>query len=188
MDRKVIILSAPSGSGKTTIVNYLLQHIPSLSFSISATNRAPRDKEIHGKDYFFISPEEFQQHIANDEFLEYEEVYKEYYYGTLKAQVEQLLKSGRNIIFEVDAVGACNIKKYYGKRALSIFIQPPSIEELRNRLVKRGTDSPETIENRIAKAEYELSFAAKADKIVINHTLEIAQEETLRLVEDFIKQ
>jgi guanylate kinase len=188
MDRKVIILSAPSGAGKTTIVNDLLQHVPSLSFSISATSRAPRGKEIHGKDYFFISPEEFHQRIENDEFLEYEEVYKDYYYGTLKTQVEQLLKSGRNIIFEVDVVGACNIKKYYGERALSIFIQPPSIKELRNRLTKRGTDSPETIENRIAKAEYELSFAAKADKIVINHTVEIAQEETLRLVENFIKQ
>ncbi|KAA6333819.1 Guanylate kinase, partial [termite gut metagenome] len=174
MDRKVIILSAPSGSGKTTIVNYLLQHIPSLSFSISATSRAPRDKEKHGTDYFFISPEEFHQRIENDEFLEYEEVYKDFYYGTSKAQVEQLLKNDRDIIFEVDAVGACNIKNYYGERALSIFIQPPSIEELRNRLTKRGTDSLKTIENRIAKAEYELSFAEKADKIVINHTIEIA--------------
>jgi guanylate kinase len=188
VERKVIILSAPSGSGKTTIVNYLLQHIPNLSFSISATSRTPRDKEQHGTDYFFISPQEFHQRIENDEFLEYEEVYKDYYYGTLKAQVEQLLKNDRNIIFEVDVVGACNIKNYYGERALSIFIQPPSIEELRNRLTKRGTDSPEAIENRIVKAAYELSFAAKADKIVINHAIELAQKETLRLVEDFLKQ
>jgi guanylate kinase len=187
MERKVIILSAPSGSGKTTIVNYLLQHIPSLSFSISATSRAPRDKEKQGTDYFFISPQEFHQRIENGEFLEYEEVYKDYYYGTLKTQVEQLLKNDRDIIFEVDVVGACHIKQHYGKRALSIFIQPPSIEELRNRLTKRGTDSPETIKNRIDKAEYELSFAAKADKIVINHTIELAQKEALRLVEDFIK-
>ncbi|KAA6339280.1 Guanylate kinase [termite gut metagenome] len=187
MSGKVIILSAPSGSGKTSIVKYLLQQIPNLSFSVSATNRAPRGKEKDGVDYLFISPEEFRRRIDNDEFLEYEEVYADYYYGTLKAQVEELLRRNRNVIFDVDVVGAYNIKKYYEKQALSLFIQPPSIEELRNRLISRGTDSPETIENRITKAEYELSFADKADRIIINETLEVAQKETLQLVEDFIK-
>ncbi|KAA6340676.1 Guanylate kinase [termite gut metagenome] len=187
MSEKVIILSAPSGSGKTSIVKYLLQKIPDLSFSVSATSRTPRGKERDGIDYFFISLEEFHRRIDNDEFLEYEEVYKGCYYGTLKAQVEELLKSDRNVIFDVDVVGACNIKKYYGKQALSLFVQPPSIEELRNRLISRDTDLPETIENRIIKAEYELSFADKADRIIINETLEVVQKETLQLIKDFIK-
>jgi guanylate kinase len=188
MGGKVIILLAPSGSGKTSIVKYLLQQIPNLSFSVSATSRAPRDKERDGIDYFFISPEEFRRWIDYDEFLEYEEVYAGYYYGTLKVQVEELLRKDQNVIFDVDVVGACNIKKYYGTQALSLFIQPPSIEELRNRLISRGTDSIETIENRIAKAKYELSFADKADRIIINETLKVAQKETLQLVEDFIKR
>ncbi|KAA6338871.1 Guanylate kinase [termite gut metagenome] len=187
MSGKVIILSAPSGSGKTSIVKYLLQQTPNLSFSVSATSRAPRDKERDGIDYFFISPEKFRQRIDNNEFLEYEEVYAGYYYGTLKAQVEDMLRKDQNVIFDVDVVGACNIKKCYDKQALSLFIQPPSIEELRNRLVSRGTDSPKTIENRITKAEYELSFADKADKIITNETLEVAQKEILQLVENFIK-
>ncbi|KAA6345950.1 Guanylate kinase [termite gut metagenome] len=187
MRGKVVILAAPSGSGKTSIVNYLLQQIPNLSFSVSATSRAMRGKEKHGTDYFFITSEEFRRRINNNEFLEYEEVYKDCYYGTLKAQVEELLEKGRNVIFDVDVKGACNIKKYYGEQALSLFIQPPSIEELRKRLTDRGTDAVETIENRLAKAEYELSFAGKADKIVVNNILEIAQKETLQLVEAFIQ-
>ncbi|KAA6328072.1 Guanylate kinase [termite gut metagenome] len=187
MRGKVVIVSAPSGSGKTSIVHYLLQQIPNLSFSVSATNRAMRGKEKNGTDYFFISSEEFRRRINNNEFLEYEEVYKDCYYGTLKAQVEGLLENGKNVIFDVDVKGACNIKKYYGEQALSLFIQPPSIEELRKRLTDRGTDAVETIENRLAKAEYELSFADRADKIVINNMLEIAQRETLQLVEAFIQ-
>ncbi|KAA6343289.1 Guanylate kinase [termite gut metagenome] len=188
MDGKVIIFFAPSGAGKTSIVKHLLRYIPSLSFSVSATSRAPRNGEKHGTDYIFISPEEFHQYIDNGEFLEYEEVYKGCYYGTLKTQTEELLKSGRNIVFDVDVKGACNIKNYYGERALSIFVMPPSVEELRNRLIGRSTDSPEAVKSRIAKAEYELSFADKADRILINDKLEKAQAEALQLVENFIKQ
>lgn len=187
MNGKIIILSAPSGSGKTSIAKYLLRQNKNLAFSVSATSRPPRGTEINGIDYFFVLPEEFRQHIANGDFLEYEEVYKDHYYGTLKATVEKLLEKGFSVVLDVDVSGACNIKKYYGKRALSLFIQPPSIKELHTRLINRGTDSPETIEKRIAKAEYELSFADKADKIIINDNLEKAQAEVLNLVEKFIQ-
>lgn len=182
---KLIIFSAPSGSGKSTIINYLLKQNLNLAFSISATSRAPRGTEQHGVEYFFLSPEEFRQRIANDEFLEYEEVYEDRFYGTLKAQVERQLAAGQNVVFDVDVVGGCNIKQYYGNRALSIFIQPPSIEELRKRLEGRGTDAPEVIEDRLAKASYELTFASKFDKVVVNDDLEKAQAETLQLIKDF---
>lgn len=166
MNGKLIIFSAPSGSGKSTIINYLLKQGLNLQFSISATSRPPRGTEQDGVEYFFLSPEEFKKRIANDEFVEYEEVYPDRFYGTLKSQVEKQLAEGQNIIFDVDVVGGCNIKRFYGDRALSVFIQPPSIEELRKRLEGRGTDSPETINNRIAKAEFELSYAPKFDLIV----------------------
>ena len=158
---KLIIFSAPSGSGKSTIINYLLTQNLNLSFSISATSRPPRGKERHGVEYFFLSPEEFRQRIANNEFLEYEEVYENRFYGTLKAQVEKQLEAGQNVIFDVDVVGGCNIKKYYGSRALSVFIQPPSVEELRKRLQGRGTDAPEVIEsfNAVATLEREISHS-----------------------------
>lgn len=182
---KLIIFSAPSGSGKSTIINYLLKQNLNLAFSISATSRPPRGTEQHGVEYFFLSPEEFRQRIANDEFLEYEEVYEDRFYGTLKAQVERQLEAGQNVVFDVDVVGGCNIKQYYGNRALSIFIQPPSIEELRKRLEGRGTDAPEVIEDRLAKASYELTFAPKFDKVVVNDDLEKAQAETLQLIKDF---
>lgn len=182
---KLIIFSAPSGSGKSTIINYLLKQNLNLAFSISATSRPPRGTEQHGVEYFFLSPEEFRQRIANDEFLEYEEVYEDRFYGTLKAQVERQLAAGQNVVFDVDVVGGCNIKQYYGNRALSIFIQPPSIEELRKRLEGRGTDAPEVIEDRLAKASYELTFASKFDKVVVNDDLEKAQAETLQLIKDF---
>ena len=159
MTGKLIIFSAPSGSGKSTIINYLLTQNLNLAFSISATSRPPRGTEQHGVEYFFLTPEEFRCRIENNEFLEYEEVYKDRYYGTLKAQVEKQLEAGQNVVFDVDVVGGCNIKKFYGDRALSVFIQPPSVEELRCRLEGRGTDAPEIIESRIAKAEYELGFA-----------------------------
>ena len=158
---KLIIFSAPSGSGKSTIINYLLAQNLNLAFSISATSRPPRGAERDGVEYFFLTPEEFRRRIANDEFLEYEEVYQDRFYGTLKAQVEKQLADGQNVVFDVDVVGGCNIKKFYGGRALSVFIQPPSVEELRKRLVGRGTDAPDVIESRIAKAEYELGFAPK---------------------------
>ncbi len=186
MTGKLIIFSAPSGSGKSTIINFLKEQGLNLEFSISATSRAPRGDEQHGTEYFFLTPEEFRQRIANDEFLEYEEVYTDRFYGTLKSEVEKLLADGKNVIFDVDVVGGCNIKKYYGDRALSLFIQPPSIEELHKRLTGRGTDEPEAIKNRIAKAEYELGFAPRFDKIIINDKLETAQEETLQVIREFL--
>ena len=185
---KLIIFSAPSGSGKSTIINYLLQQNLNLAFSISATSRPPRGTEQHGVEYFFLSPEEFRQRIANDEFLEYEEVYTDRFYGTLKEQVEKQLAAGQNVIFDVDVKGGCNIKKFYGERALSVFIQPPSVEELRRRLNGRGTDSQEVIESRIAKAEYELSFADKFDVVVVNDELEKAQAEALATIQEFLKK
>lgn len=185
---KLIIFSAPSGSGKSTIINYLLEQGLNLAFSISATSRPPRGKERHGVEYFFLTPEEFKQRIANDDFLEYEEVYQDRFYGTLKSQVENQLAAGQNVIFDVDVVGGCNIKKYYGNRALSVFIQPPSIEELRKRLEGRGTDTPEVIENRIAKAEFELGFAPKFDVTVVNDDLETAKAETLKIIKLFLNE
>ena len=186
---KLLIFSAPSGSGKSTIVPWLMQEHPELRlyFSISATSRAPRGTEQNGVEYFFLSPEEFRQKIQNDEFLEYEEVYQDRFYGTLKAQVERQLEAGQNVVFDVDVKGGVNIKKFYGERALSLFIQPPSVEELRRRLVGRATDTPEAIENRLAKAEYEMTFAPQFDHIVVNDKLDEAKAQTLQLVEDFFK-
>ena len=185
---KLIIFSAPSGSGKSTIINYLLTQPLDLAFSISATSRPPRGKERNGVEYFFLTPDEFRQHIAAGDFLEYEEVYEDRFYGTLKAQVEKQLDAGQNVVFDVDVVGGCNIKQHYGDRALSIFIQPPSIEELRHRLEGRGTDAPDVIESRIAKAEYELSFAPRFDCVIVNDDLQKAQQEALQVVSDFINR
>jgi guanylate kinase len=186
----LVIFSAPSGSGKSTIVQWLMQEHPELNlyFSISCTSRAPRGIEQNGVEYFFLTPEEFRQRIDNDEFLEYEEVYQDRFYGTLKAQVERQLAQGQNVVFDVDVKGGVNIKRFYGDRALSLFIQPPSVEELRRRLVGRGTDTPEAIENRLAKAEYELTFAPHFDHIVVNDDLDAAKAETLQLVEDFLRK
>ena len=186
MNGKLIIFSAPSGSGKSTIINYLLKQGLNLQFSISATSRPPRGTEQDGVEYFFLSPEEFKKRIANDEFVEYEEVYPDRFYGTLKSQVEKQLAEGQNIIFDVDVVGGCNIKRFYGDRALSVFIQPPSIEELRKRLEGRGTDSPETINSRIAKAEFELSYAPKFDLIVVNDELKKAEAQALEAIRKFL--
>ncbi len=188
MNGKLIIFSAPSGAGKSTIINYLLTQNLNLAFSISATSRPPRGTEQHGIEYFFLSPDEFRERIGNDEFLEYEEVYTDRYYGTLKAQVESQLAAGQNVVFDVDVVGGCNIKKFYGNRALSIFIQPPSVEELRKRLVGRATDTPEVIDSRVAKAEYELTFAPKFDKVIINDDLEKAKTDTLQVIMDFLAE
>lgn len=185
---KLIIFSAPSGAGKSTIVNYLLSQNLNLRFSISATSRAPRGTEQHGIEYYFHTPQEFRQKIENNEFLEHEEVYKDKFYGTLKSEVERILDSGGNVIFDVDVLGGCNIKKYYGDKALSIFIQPPSIEELRSRLENRGTDTPEVIESRIAKAEYEMTFADKFDVIIVNDDLEKAKSKALKIVTDFLSR
>lgn len=186
---KMIIVSAPSGSGKSTIVNWLMQEHPELNlyFSVSCTSRAPRGTEQNGVDYFFISPEEFKEKIARGEFLEYEEVYEDRFYGTLKEQVESQRMNGENVVFDVDVKGGCSIKQYYGDEALSLFIQPPSIDELKRRLMNRGTDSLEDIEKRLSKASYELTFAEKFDKILINDDLEIAKAKALEIVSEFLK-
>ncbi len=184
----LIIFSAPSGSGKSTIINWLMQHEElRMAFSISCTSRAPRGTEQDGVEYFFLTPEEFRQKIANDEFLEYEEVYEDRFYGTLKAQVEKQSAAGQNVVFDVDVKGGVNIKEYYGDRALSIFIQPPSVEELRRRLEGRGTDAPEVIEQRIARAEFELTFAPKFDCVIVNDDLGKAQQEAYDTIKAFLK-
>lgn len=184
---RLLIFSAPSGSGKSTIINWLMQEHPELNmhFSISCTSRAPRGKEQNGVEYFFITPEEFRTKIENDEFVEYEEVYTDRYYGTLKSQVEKQIEAGENVVFDVDVHGAMNIKKAFGEQALSLFIQPPSIEELRSRLVGRATDEADVIEQRIARAEYELSFAPKFDTVIINDNLETALQDALKKIKEF---
>lgn len=158
-----------------------------MAFSISCTSRQPRGNERDGVEYFFVTPDEFRRKIDNDEFIEYEEVYKDRYYGTLKQQVEKQLERGENVVLDVDVKGGCNIKKYYGDKALSVFIQPPSVEELRKRLEGRGTDAPEVIATRIERASFELSFADRYDRVVINDDLERAVEETEKIVREFVK-
>lgn len=182
----VIIFSAPSGSGKSTIINYLMKQKLNLHFSISATSRPPRGTEKNGVEYFFLSPDEFRSHIEKGDFLEYEEVYKDRFYGTLKAQVDAQLAKGENVVCDVDVLGGQNIKKHYGNNALSVFIQPPSIEVLRQRLEGRGTDSPEVIKDRIARAEFELSYAPKFDTVVINDNLQEAEEQALKVIKNFL--
>lgn len=188
MRGKCLIFSAPSGSGKSTIVQWLLTH-PELKmvFSISATSRAPRGTEKNGVEYFFLTTDEFRTRIANGEFLEYEEVYPGCFYGTLKEQVEKRLNEGLNVVFDVDVAGGCNIKKYFGDEALSMFIQPPSVEELERRLKNRGTDSAEMIAKRVAKASYELTFAPKFDVVIINDKLEEAQQKALSTIKSFLQ-
>lgn len=187
MEGKCLIFSAPSGSGKSTIVNFLLRH-PELrmSFSVSATSRAPRGEEKDGEAYFFLSADEFRRRIDNGDFLEYEQVYEGVFYGTLKEQVEKLLAQGRNVVFDVDVVGGCNIKKYFGERALSLFIQPPSPEELERRLRGRATDSEEMIIKRLAKARYEMEFAPEFDLTIVNDRLEDACASAYKAVNSFV--
>lgn len=187
MFAKLIIFSAPSGSGKSTLVNYLLQQKElNLRFSISATSRAPRGTEKEGVEYYFLTPDEFRRRIGRGEFLEYEEVYPDKFYGTLKSEVERNLKNGENVVLDVDVVGGCNIKEYYGDQALAVFIRPPHLEELRRRLETRGTDSPEIIEQRLAKAEYELSFSNRFDVIITNDDLEQAKQDAYKAISDFL--
>lgn len=189
MPGKVIIFSAPSGSGKSTIISRLMAHKElNMAFSISCTSRQPRGTERDGVEYFFVTPDEFRRRIEAGEFLEYEEVYKDRYYGTLKSQVESQLAKGENVVLDVDVKGGCNIKRFFGDRALSLFIQPPSIDELRRRLEGRGTDAPEVIEDRIARASFELTFADKFDRVIINDDLDRAVNEALEAVEGFIKK
>ncbi len=188
MPGKLLIFSAPSGCGKSTIINWLMSEHPELRmhFSISCTSRSPRGTEQNGVEYFFLTPDEFRAKIAADEFVEYEEVYTDRYYGTLKSQVQKQLEASENVVFDVDVHGAMNIKKAYGDKALSIFIMPPSIEELRRRLVHRATDAPEVIEQRIGRAEYEISYADKFDITVVNDDLEKAKQDALAIIKEFI--
>ena len=188
MKGKMLIVSAPSGSGKSTIVQWLMREHPELKlyFSISCTSRAPRGSEQDGVEYFFLTPDAFKEKIQNNEFLEYEEVYADRFYGTLKQQVENQRNQGQNVVFDVDVKGGVNIKKYYGDEALSLFIQPPSVEELRRRLVGRATDTPEAIEQRLEKAEYELTFASQFDRVIVNDDLETAKQEALQVVKAFL--
>ena len=183
---KVLIFSAPSGSGKSTLINYLMQQGLNLHSSISATSRPPRGTEQNGVEYFFLTPDEFRAHIAAGDFLEYQEVYENRFYGTLQRQVDNQLAEGQHVVCDVDVLGALNIKRHYGEQALSLFIQPPSIEALRQRLEQRGTDAPEVIEQRIARAAFELSYAPQFDKVIVNDQLETACCEVLQAVKDFL--
>lgn len=185
---KVIIFSAPSGAGKSTIVSHLLEKDLGLEFSVSATCRAPRGKEVHGREYYFFSREEFQKRIDAGEFLEWEEVYPGCFYGTLKCELERIWAEGHTVVFDVDVVGGVNIKKIFGKDALSVFIQAPSIAELRCRLVGRATDDPEKIEQRVAKAEYEMGFADRFDTIVVNDNLKAALADAEQKVRAFLEK
>lgn len=188
MKGKVIIVSAPSGAGKTSIVRHLLAEVPQLQFSVSATTRARRDYETDGKDYYFITTEQFKQRLQRDEFLEWQEVYRNQFYGSLKCEVERIWENGQTVIFDVDVLGGLNIKKFYGDKALSIFIKPPTIAELERRLNKRGTETPETLAKRIDKAEYELSFAEQFDVTVLNDDLTRARNEMVSIVKRFLEQ
>ena len=187
MDGKVVIFSAPSGAGKSTIVNNLLKKYPELEFSISATSRAPRGNEQDGKEYYFFSADRFRQMIAEDRFVEHEEVYPGSFYGTLKSEVERIWAKGHVIVFDIDVKGGVNVKRIFGGKALSIFIQAPSVEVLRERLINRGTDTAEAIEKRVAKAASEMEFAAgKFDYVLVNDDLDAALAEADKVVGEFI--
>lgn len=185
---KCIIFSAPSGSGKTTLVKHLLESVPELSFSISACTREKRGKEEDGKDYYFLSPDEFKKKIAENDFVEWEEVYKDHFYGTLKSEVERIWSLEKHLIFDVDVVGGLNLKKYFGNKALSVFVMPPDLSTLEKRLKGRGTDSEERIQTRLAKAKQELLTVDQFDKVILNDTLEHAQSEAREMVLKFLAQ
>ncbi len=189
MEYKIIIFSAPSGAGKTTIVKQLLANHKDFNFgfSVSACSRKKRDGETHCVDYYFLTAEEFKQKIANDEFLEWQEVYKDSFYGTLKSEVDRIFATGKNILFDLDVVGGVNVKRIYGEKALSIFVMPPSIEVLEQRLKDRLTETPETIAKRVGKARQELEFAPQFDKIVVNDNLDAAIQETAEVISNFLK-
>lgn len=184
---KVIIVSAPSGAGKTSIVKRVIEAIPSLAFSVSATSREARKGETDGRDYYFLSPEEFREKIKSKAFIEWEEVYAGHYYGTLKSEVDRLWSEGRHIIFDVDVKGGVNLKKIFRNNALSIFIMPPSVEELEKRLHLRKMDSEDKIKMRVAKAVQEIGYAARFDEIVVNDILESACSEAVEMIEKFLK-
>ena len=182
--KNVLIVSAPSGGGKSTIVGHLLKTFNCFDFSVSATSRAPRGAEVHGKEYFFLSEAEFKSRVSAGEFVEHEEVYPGLFYGTLKSEVERIWGNGKIILFDIDVMGGMNLKKLYGDKALSLFIAPPSLETLRERLVKRGTDTPEAIEKRVAKAEKEMLYLGNFDKILINDDLQTALNEVELIIRE----
>lgn len=182
----IVVFSAPSGSGKSTLIDYVRRHIDNLHFSVSATSRKPRGQERNGVEYFFLSPEQFRQKISENAFLEYQEVYPDKFYGTLKSEVEKQLSRGENVLLDIDVKGAANVKKIYGSRALLIFVKPPSIEILKQRLIKRGTDSAEMIQKRVDKAAFELSFEPQFDCVITNDDLATAQNEALQVVQNFL--
>ena len=188
VNEKVVIVCAPSGSGKTSIVKYLLDSGLPLALSVSATSRTKRAQETDGKDYYFISADEFRSRVANGEFLEWQEVYENQFYGTLLAELDRIWKAGNAVIFDVDVLGGLNIKKHFGDKALSVFIKPPTLECLRQRLLGRGTETPETLKKRLDKSEFELSFEDKFDKVILNDTLSVAQREAYNLISGFLKQ
>ncbi len=187
MKGKLIIFSAPSGAGKTTIVHHLLHKIPKLEFSVSACSRPMRKDESQGVDYYFISVEDFKKKIDNEEFVEWEEVYKDNFYGTLKTEIERIWKKGNSIIFDMDVVGGLNLKKQFGDQALSVFVMPPSIQHLEERLKMRETETPESIARRIGKAEVELQTADQFDKIILNDSLEHAFAEAEKIISEFLQ-
>ena len=187
MEGKIIIISAPSGCGKSTIINAILaQGDIDMQFSVSATNRLPREGEKHGVNYFFLTDEEFKAAIEQDAFVEHEEVYPGRFYGTLKSEVERICSAGHNVVLDIDVKGGVNVKRMYGNRSISIFIMPPSVEELRRRLVSRATDAPEVIEERVGKAEYEIGFAPQYDCCIVNDDLTVAIADTRKAILDFI--
>ncbi len=188
MAKKVMVFSAPSGAGKTTIVRHLLENFDNLEFSVSATSRAPRGQEKNGRDYYFLTEEEFRKRIENDEFVEYEEVYPGSFYGTLKSEVERIWAKGNVIMFDVDVKGGVNIKKIFGEKSFTVFIQPPSLEIMEQRLRARGTDSDQAIKTRIAKAAEEMTYAAKFDTVLVNDVLEESFAKAERLVTLFTGQ
>jgi guanylate kinase len=184
---KLILFCGPSGSGKTTITRHLLEKFPQLRFSVSATTRTKRPGEVHGKDYYFISVDDFKKKISDDAFVEWEEVYRNIYYGTLKSEIERIWSEGKAVAFDVDVEGGLNIKKLYGNNLLAVFVKPLSVEVLRKRLAERNTESPESLETRIAKAEHELMYESKFDHVILNDTLEHAFERATELVSEFLK-
>jgi guanylate kinase len=185
---KIIIITAPSGSGKTTIVKQLMQRTPGLGFSISACTRSPRPGEQHGKDYYFLDEADFKQKIEENAFIEWEMVYTGKYYGTLKSEVDRIWSEGKAPLVDIDVVGALNIKSQYGEKAISLFIQAPSVEELRRRLEARGTETPQTLQERLDKAAYELSFSDRFDRIIVNDNLERAIGETMQVISNFLQK
>lgn len=188
MTGKVIIVSAPSGAGKTSIVKHVLNYLPELRFSTSATTRKMREGEVNGKDYHFLSVDDFKKGIKRDDFLEWEEVYANQFYGTLKSEIQRIWDEGKTVIFDVDVKGGLNIKKYFGDKALAIFIEPPTVQELENRLRNRGTETEESLRKRVEKAEYELSFAPQFDRVILNDDLDVARAEMLQTIRQFLDQ